>query len=79
MKKYAVKLETRIESGHKVIIEMMATSDRHKAIEYYQSHMHYIPDDSRIYVVEKENGQETCIAEDNTFLYLASDYYTNYK
>ena len=79
MKKYAVKLETRVESGHKVIIKMMVTSDEYKAIEYYQSHMHFIPDDSRIFVVEIENGQETCIAEDNTFLYLSSDYYANYK
>lgn len=79
MKEYAVKLETKVESGHKVIIRMMTTSDKHKAIEYYQSHMHYIPDDSRIFVVEIENGQETCIAEDNTFIYLTSDYYANYE
>lgn len=79
MKEYAVKLETRVESGHKVIIKMMATSDKNKAIEYYQAHMHYIPDDSRIFVVEIEKVQETCIAEDNTFLYLSSDYYANYE
>ena len=79
MKKYAVKLETRIESGHKVIIRMITTPDKHKAIEYYQSHMHYIPEESRIYVVEIENGKETCIAEDNTYIYLASDYYANYE
>ncbi len=74
-KKYAVRLAKPDDwTGYMYTIEMMTTVSRYSAIDYYQNHMHYIPDDSRIYVVEIENGKETLIMSDNSFS-RASDYF----
>ena len=74
-KKYAVRLAKPDDwTGYMHTIEMMTTINRLSAVDYYQSHMHYIPDDSRIYLVEIENGKETRIMSDNSFR-RSSDYF----